>query len=112
MSGGLWGSTRGAIQNITGLIQSWKTRDTYIDDMNFHNTILWPLTVQDQMSHDAYFCATYESAHPFPTRRYANLQHVGQVFDAEDKPNQHHIDLLRESETSQKCRKYPDWVYG
>lgn len=80
---------------MTAMIQSWTTRDSYVDDMNFLNTVVWPLVAHDQISHDAYFCEKYENAHPFPTRRYGNLQHVGQVFDAEEHPVQHHIELLR-----------------
>ena len=32
-----------------------------------------------QMSHDAYSCNKYPNSRPFPTRRPADYQHVGQA---------------------------------
>lgn len=94
------------------MIQAWETRDNYIDDMNFLDKMVWPQVKHDQISHDAYFCEIYENAHPFPTRRYSNFQHVGQVFDAEDRPVLEHIEMLRLQEAPLPCRKHRDWVYG
>lgn len=97
---------------MSGLIESWSARSRYGEDMDFLNRVIWPVVQHDQISHDAFYCDNFGNAHPFPTRRFTNFQHVGQVFDSKDEPNLDHIAMLRENESPPQCRKRLEWKYG
>lgn len=81
-------------------IESWSGRSHYGEDMDFLNQVIWPLVQHDQISHDAYYCETYENAHPF------------QVFDSDDEPEPDHAAMLRDVESPPKCRKRLEWKHG
>lgn len=80
--------------------------------MDFLNQVVWPLVQHDQISHDAYYCEKYENSRPFPTKRYSDFQHVGQVFDSNGRPDPSHVAMLCERESPERCRKHLDWRYG
>ena len=75
------------------------------------------LTVNSDQ-HDAYTCSKFPNSRPFPTRRLANYQHVGQVFTPDgpggaDKARMGDINgFMRGRETPLSCRKQPGWKFG
>jgi hypothetical protein len=98
---------------MTGRVKRWSRKSSYGEDLHFLNQDIWPSIKEDQISHDAYCCEQYPNAKPFPTKRYANYQHVGQVFDADDKPRMDDINrFIRGKAIPDKCRRHPDWIYG
>jgi hypothetical protein len=112
MSGGLWGGTKGAILDMKGKIMEW-TRDAYMEDILFLYTTIWPEIKDKQIAHDAYCCERYPNTRPFPTQRYPNYQHVGQVFSEFNEPRMEDIDgRIRNVSIPEQCRKHPDWIYG
>ena len=75
------------------------------------------------MAHDAYNCRkdfgvtpkdiVFEYGRPFPTKRGGNFQHVGQVFDAEERPRLADIErFTRNRPTPSECRKKSEWKFG
>ena len=66
-----------------------------------------------QMSHDAYSCQKYPNAHPFPTARPPDFQHVGQVFFGDGRPRQDDItSFMLNRQAPRQCRGMPAWVHG
>jgi len=113
MNGGLWGGTKGAIKDITSMIRRFKDKQRYGGDLVFLTKMIWPMVKNNQIAHDAYTCSKYPNSHPFPTRRPANYQHVGQVFFENDKARMGDIDnFIRGRDTPMACRKHPEWKYG
>ena len=65
------------------------------------------------MAHDAYSCNKYPNSRPFPTRRPADYQHVGQVFFGDGKPRMPDItDFLLTNKAPAQCRRQPSWENG
>ena len=66
-----------------------------------------------QLAHDAYTCHKHPNSKPFPTKRPADFQHVGQVFFGDGTPRQGDIDdfMLRIT-APPPCRRQPDWIHG
>jgi hypothetical protein len=113
MSGGLWGGTKGAIPNMQDKINRWKRRDRYMDDIHFLEQSIWPEIKHKQVAHDSYCCDRYPNTRPFPTKRFTDYQHVGQVFSELDEPRLSDIDgFIRNVTNPPNCRKQPDWIYG
>lgn len=113
MNGGMWGGVKGALPYIGDRIDSWKNRDVYMADLHFLEDKVWPDVQHKQLSHDSYCCDRYPNAKPFPTRRFATYQHVGQVFDAQGNPRLADIDgFIRGVPVPSSCRKKADWIYG
>ena len=85
MNGGMWGGVKGAIHNMKQLIHDWSNKDEYGADLHFLEDVIWPSVYDSTVSlqHDSYCCDKYSAARPFPTKRYPNYQHVGQVFAAD-----------------------------
>ena len=67
---------------MAALVRSWSNRDAYMGDLDFLNKMVWPRpsVKGSQLAHDAYSCHKYPNSRPFPTRRPADYQHVGQVL--------------------------------
>lgn len=113
MNGGMWGGTKQALPEMKLLIENWEARDEYMADLHFLDQKVWPLIKHKQISHDSYCCDRYPHSRPYPTQRYYNYQHVGQVFDEKDQPRLTDIDgFIRGVPTPSACRKQPDWIYG
>ena len=135
ISGGMWGGTKNMFPTNTSmetLIQNFKSRDGYVQDMIFLQEQVYPLIRGDIIEHDSYGCVKYKQEAattltsstsatdtttniivPFPTRRSLNMEHVGQVFEStNDTPRQGDIDLLAKQKSPLECRKYPTWEYG
>ena len=72
-----------------------------------------PLLEPELLAHDSYSCELFPGSRPFPTRRPADFQHVGQVFDAAGEPRMGDIDgFLRGNPAPAACRGEPEWTYG
>ena len=80
MSGGLWGARRGALPQVLELIAAFPTDSAYLTDMNFLNGRVWPIAMRDVLQHDAFSCAEFDGALPFPVAHDAAGHHVGQVL--------------------------------
>lgn len=113
MNGGSWGGTKGFLKGkkITSLIEEFMDKPDKIGygaDIEFLMNKIWPIVSNDIMSHDAFYCVKYKGK-PFPTKRDDNWQHVGQVFDANDKSV-----TMQESRNPTECRPadHQDWIYG
>jgi len=113
LNGGLWGGTKGAINDMTEMVKSWSNKNNYGADLQFLNQIVWEKVKNNQIGHDAYSCNDFPNSKPFPTKRYNNYQHVGQVFDEFDRPRMDDINrFIRNKEIPMQCRKKPEWKYG
>ena len=100
---------------MTGLVSAYWNKETYGADLSFLQEVIWPRVKAcgKHLSHDAYSCEKYPHAKPFPTKRRRDFQHVGQVFDAADKPRMGDIDgFIRGRGAPVQCRKRDEWRYG
>lgn len=95
MSGGLWGARRGALPQVLELIASFPSDSKYLSDMNFLNSLVWPIAMHDVLQHDAFSCRDFDGASPFPVAHDAAGHHVGQVFDEKGTARQGDVDALR-----------------
>jgi hypothetical protein len=118
LNGGLWGGRHGAVKGMTKLVKSFSNKGKYGLDLTFLNEKVWPAVKNDQMSHDAYTCHKFPNSHPFPTKRPADYQHVGQVFTPDgpggkDRARMGDINgFMRNRPTPKQCRKNQDWKFG
>lgn len=101
------------LQNISSLIHEWSNKGEYLQDMQFLAKVIWPIVEHDYVAHDAYSCEEFRDTRPFPTKRYSNYQHVGQLFDSHDRPRMDDINkFIRGVATPPPCRTTTDWVFG
>jgi len=113
MNGGMWGAVKGSMSFLKSKMDKWKSKDQYFQDMNFLKEEIWPEIEDKQIAHDSYCCDRYTNARPFPTRRPSTYQHVGQVFDKDDKFRVSDIDgYIRGVPVPRQCRLHADWIYG
>ena len=113
MNGGMWGGVKGSMSFLKTKMDKWKSKDQYFQDMDFLKEEIWPEVVDKQIAHDSYCCDRYTNARPFPTRRPPTYQHVGQVFDKDDKMRISDIDgYIRGVPVPRQCRLHADWIYG
>eukprot|EP00981_Chlorochromonas_danica_P001920 scaffold398_cov177-Ochromonas_danica.AAC.19 len=113
MNGGMWGGVKDAVPDMNELVEAWNSRNEYMADLHFLEQQVWPLVKHKQLSHDSYCCDRFPHCRPYPTRRYFNYQHVGQVFDEFDQPRLTDIDgFIRGVPTPSSCRKKAEWIYG
>lgn len=125
MNGGMWGGVKGAIplpeirpedkveNAFEALVQRWENKNEYMADLHFLHDVIWPLVKDQQLAHDSYCCDRFPNTKPFPSKRPATYQHVGQVFDEFDRARLTDIDgFIRGVPIPASCRKRPDWIYG
>jgi hypothetical protein len=102
-----------SISAFEALVLAWENKNEYMADLHFLHDLIWPLIKTKQFAHDSYCCDRFPNAHPFPTKRYMDYQHVGQVFDEQDRPRLTDIDgFIRGVPIPSSCRKRSDWIYG
>jgi hypothetical protein len=77
--GGMWGSKKGTIPDMKIKIDEYVKGNFWQVDQNFLRDIIYPLIVNNNISHDELF-----GGKPFPTIR-EHKQFVGQAFDENDK---------------------------
>jgi len=113
MNGGMWGGVKGAITNMRGLIDNWENLNEYGADLHFLEEGVYPEVKSVALEHDSYCCDKYPGARPFPSKRYPNYQHVGQVFDSVGEARLTDIDgFIRGVPVPSSCRKRAEWIYG
>lgn len=86
--GGVWGAKRGAVNDMTGLINRWEgTKHGYDSDQEFLRRVVWPMVKDDSIQHDSCLREKWAGSIPFPTRLpYNNPRFCCEVFDAQDNP--------------------------
>ena len=110
---GMWGGTKNIASFMKDRVLNWQKRDEYMADLYFLEDQIWPDIKNNQIAHDSYCCDRFPNTKPFPTKRYATYQHVGQVFDALDNPRYLDIDgFIRGVPIPVSCRKETDWIFG
>jgi len=113
MNGGMWGGVKSVLPFMKDRIQEWSSRDEYMADLHFLEQKIWPDIKHKQVAHDSYCCDRFPNARPFPSKRPATYQHVGQVFDAHSQARLMDIDgYIRGVPVPASCRKHSDWIYG
>jgi hypothetical protein len=115
INAGMFGGRRDALKgkSMAGLVRAWRDKKAYGGDLRFLNRVVWPLVKRDQLGHDAYFCTEFLNSKSFPTKRPANFQHVGQVFDADDAPRMDDIDrFMRKRPAPRQCRREASFKFG
>jgi hypothetical protein len=92
IGGGLWGAVRGAVPNMSKLIEACeyskmesKRETVYNTDQRFLGDVIWPLVKNNCLIHDLCYHRTRRGARPFPAK-FSDERFVGEVFDANDKP--------------------------
>jgi len=113
MNGGMWGGIKGILPDMESKIKEWENRNEYMADLHFLDKQIWPYIKNKQYAHDTFCCDRFPNTHPFPTKRYLNYQHVGQVFNEDEEPRLTDIDgWIRGVPIPSSCRKQSDWIYG
>jgi hypothetical protein len=117
VNAGMWGGVRGVVgegalrDGLGDLERGGKSE--YGDDQRFLRDVVYKANLGDIIGHDSYSCGKWENSHPFPSRRSENYQHVGQVFDAENRARMGDIDCcLRGRRAPEQCRGDVEWLYG
>ena len=113
LNGGMWGATQSSCVR-DALLKNMNNDLKYMADLYVISPIYTQCNVFD---HTSYLCTNWPHSHPFPTQRSSNLEHVGQVFDSNDKPRMSDIDgFMRLNnhvvEVAPQCRKQKEWLYG
>lgn len=113
INGGMWGGVMGALPSIAEHIMNWNNRDEYLADINFLDSQVWQRVMDNHIAHDSYCCDKFPLTRPFPSRRPPTYQHVGQVFDENDRVRSTDIEgYTRGVPIPVSCRKNVDWIYG
>jgi len=55
-------------------------KSSYMQDMQFLGSRVWPRVRQVAYCHDSFTCRKFPASHPVPVRRQGT-EHLGQVFD-------------------------------
>jgi hypothetical protein len=97
MSGGMWCST--TIPNIEKLLTGVENQ-VYLQDMDFLNTVIWPMAQKSLLQHDSFSCDKF-GGKPFPTPR-VGWEHVGSVY-INGKMRQGDVDILKRKGVVRKC---------
>ena len=94
LNGGMWGATRHSkiAGRVEALARQYFDHDAYGADLDFLAADVAPLVEREVLAHDSYSCELFAGSRPFPTKRPADFQHVGQVFDARGRTRGDDID--------------------
>jgi hypothetical protein len=114
INGGMWGAVHGGVSNIETKVREWDDRNGYGADLRFLENVIYPdLPTQDVLAHDSYCCERYAHTRPFPSKRFPNYQHVGQVFDSQGRARISDIEgIIRGVPAPMSCRKRQAWLFG
>ena len=115
LNGGMWGATRRSQIHgkVEMLARQYFDHDAYGADLDFLAADVAPLVEREVLAHDSYSCELFAGSRPFPTKRPADFQHVGQVFDARGRTRGDDIDsFTRGVAVPPACRANPEWTYG
>ncbi len=105
VSGGLWGGRPTSLRDI--LRRSWRdlmwgVRDSYLEDMNFLNHVIWPKLRNHSYCVDTVSCQHWTGAHPFRMKR-RGYEHVGQVYNEFDLGRPDDMTILRNAGENKNC---------
>jgi len=103
ISGGLWGAVRGALPRLVEQIDAYPADSNYLTDMNFLNSVVWPLVNGSALQHDSFSCDVYPRARAYPVARDAAGAHVGQVFDQDGTPRRVDVEMLLAAHQPAAC---------
>lgn len=92
MSGGMWGGVGNSFPDMHNMLLDSKLRNSYLQDMNFLNSVIWPRISKNVMQHDAFPSRKFGTVRPFPTTRNGS-EHIGSVY-INGKIRQVDVDLL------------------
>lgn len=101
MSGGLWCGTHDAVPDMDHRLKSFTLNQDYLQDMNFLNTVIWPLAKDNVLQHDSFSCNKFGGGIPFPTPR-TGWEHVGSVY-INKKMRQGDVDILKNANVTERC---------
>jgi len=105
MSGGMWCATHEAVPNMKEILTVSQLGETYLEDMNFLNDIIWPIAQKSVLQHDSFSCRTYEGSIPFPTSRVGS-EHVGSIYIAGEMRSAD-VNLLQDARDHECLRHAP-----
>ena len=117
VNAGMWGGVPGVVsekllKDSIGDLEN-KQESEYGDDQRFLRDVVYKKMTGDIIGHDSFSCQRWENSKPFPSKRSANYQHVGQVYDQKNQPRMGDINCcLRGRQNPMECRGSPDWLYG
>jgi len=94
LSGGMWCTRSGEIPDIEDLLKGARLGNNYLEDMDFLNSIIWPMARKDILQHDSFSCQKYK-AKAFPVPR-VSMEHVGAVF-VDNEMREADVALLRDA---------------
>jgi FkbM family methyltransferase len=101
MSGGMWCGTHDAAPDMDKLLQKRHMTQSYLQDMDFLNNVIWPIAKDHILQHDSFSCDKFGGGSPFPTRRIG-WEHVGSVF-INGKMRKGDVDILKKAGVVEKC---------
>lgn len=105
VSGGLWGARTKWLRLLLGgrpIASLVQYSNSYLEDMRFLGSELWPLVQSLAYCHDSVSCDKWPNSHPIAIQRQHG-EHVGQVFDAHSIPRLIDIELLVAATRNYKC---------
>jgi len=75
---------------------------SYVADMNFLATHVWPRVQSVAYCHDSFSCDRYPASHAFPVTRHAT-EHIGAVYDQLSVMAQVDVDIITKAPVSRQC---------
>ena len=80
-------------------------QEEYGEDQEFLRWYVWPWTMINSLSHDAYYCNSYPDTTPFPTQRKIEMFNYVSAFPSDFEPNK--------AVCPRECRpkNHPDWEH-
>eukprot|EP00940_MAST-03C_sp_MAST-3C-sp2_P000001 g1.t1 len=114
MSGGMWCGTHDAVPDMKERLEARQLGHQYLQDMNFLNSVIWPIAQKSLLQHDSFSCDRFGGGLSYPTKR-VGLEHVGSVYIG-GKMRKVDTDILARAGENPKCtrhlQKVPDRVQG
>lgn len=112
--GGMWGfySRRNRslaeqlfrIYSDHNLVLEYKQENKYDLDQKFLADFVYPLVLNDSVTHDSYYCELYANSMPFPTRRNGAFCHVGFIGDCSTSTT-----VLQDCPIKCRPKEHLDW---
>ena len=91
--GGMWGVKYPKLKKMRRLIEEYTKGDFWQVDQNFLREKIYPLIVNDSLTHDEFFQYS-RNARKIPLKREGQ-QFVGECFDENDIPNLQHRSMIK-----------------
>ena len=75
---------------------------SYVADMNFLGSHVWPRVQSVAYCHDSYSCHRISASHPFPVKR-RGAEHIGEVYDHLSVGRNIDMDIIRRTPVNKRC---------